>query len=227
MVRPDAKMDGSKPISGGIPHCFPQFGPGAMQQHGFARNLEWEVMEQADDAVVLRLCESEYTLAMWPYKFEAKYAVTLKEDRLATELTVTNTDSKPFDFTAALHSYWSISAVSNIAIKAPAFAGASFMDKTAVPPVKKKAEGSEITISGPVDSVYAGVTGDVQLVDSARARPLTISSPVGWSDTVIWNPYGDENMGYNSFVCVESAQASTPVVLGPGEYWTGAMDVIP
>ena len=43
MVRPDAKMDGSKPISGGIPHCFPQFGPGAIQQHGFARNETWEV----------------------------------------------------------------------------------------------------------------------------------------------------------------------------------------
>jgi glucose-6-phosphate 1-epimerase len=38
-VRPDAKMDGSKPISGGLSHCFPQFGPGAIQQHGFARNL--------------------------------------------------------------------------------------------------------------------------------------------------------------------------------------------
>ena len=42
-VRPDAVFDKSKPISGGVPHCFPQFGPGAMQQHGFARNLDWEV----------------------------------------------------------------------------------------------------------------------------------------------------------------------------------------
>ena len=48
MVRPDAKMDGSKPISGGVPFCFPQFGPGEMQQHGFARNLEWEVAETSD-----------------------------------------------------------------------------------------------------------------------------------------------------------------------------------
>lgn len=47
------------------------------------------------------------------------------------------------------------------------------------------------------------------------------------SDTVVWNPYGDENMGYDSFVCVESAQASAPVVLAPSEYWTGAMEVIP
>ena len=32
-VRPDAKFDGSKPISGGIPHCWPQFGPSdSMQQ---------------------------------------------------------------------------------------------------------------------------------------------------------------------------------------------------
>jgi D-hexose-6-phosphate mutarotase len=31
-VRPDAKLDGSKPISGGLSQCFPQFGPGAIQQ---------------------------------------------------------------------------------------------------------------------------------------------------------------------------------------------------
>lgn len=31
-VRPDAVFNGQKPISGGIPHCFPQFGPGKMQQ---------------------------------------------------------------------------------------------------------------------------------------------------------------------------------------------------
>ncbi len=42
-MRPDAVFDKSKPISGGVPHCFPQFGPGEMQQHGFARNLDWEV----------------------------------------------------------------------------------------------------------------------------------------------------------------------------------------
>lgn len=30
-VRPDAKMDGSKPISGGLSHCWPQFGPGEIQ----------------------------------------------------------------------------------------------------------------------------------------------------------------------------------------------------
>lgn len=28
----------------------------------------------------------------------------------------------------------------------------------------------------------------------------------GWEDTILWNPYGSEAMGYNNFVCVESAK---------------------
>jgi len=227
MVRPDAKMDGSKPISGGIPHCFPQFGPGAIQQHGFARNLDWEVAEQSESSVVFRLTENDYTLEMWPYAFEAKYTVSLTAEALKTEFTVTNTGDKSFDFTAALHSYWSISAVSNIKISSPDFAGAKFLDKTLSPPAETPCASSEITISKETDSVYAGVSGDVLLADSKRARPLTIRNALGWSDTVIWNPYGDKGMGFDSFVCVESAQASTPVALAPGEYWTGAMDVVP
>ena len=82
--RHDSKLDGVKPISGGIPFCFPQFGPGALQpctetttvlalaatvssvyplvhsgalqQHGFARNLDWEIastMGGAAPSVVL------------------------------------------------------------------------------------------------------------------------------------------------------------------------------
>ena len=227
MVRPDAKMDGSKPISGGIPFCFPQFGPGAIQQHGFARNLDWEVVEQDGDSVVFSLKESEYTLAMWPHKFEARYSVTLTEDSLDTDFTVTNTDDKAFDFTAALHTYWSVSKISNIKISSPAFDGASYLDKTASPPATKTSSSSDVQITAETDSVYAGVSGDVQLVDSARKQPLTISNTLGWSDTVVWNPYGDEGMGFDSFVCVESAQASSPVILQPNEYWTGAMSIKP
>jgi glucose-6-phosphate 1-epimerase len=227
MVRPDAKLDGSKPISGGIPHCFPQFGPGAIQQHGFARNVDWDIKEQSPTQVVFELRENEYTLAMWPYKFCATYTVTLGDDSMKTELCVTNTGDKNFDFTAALHSYWSISGVKNIKITSEDFAGASYLDKTASPPAEKTAAGSDVTISKETDSVYAGVSGDVLLADKKRKRPLRISNVLGWSDTVVWNPYGDEDMGYDKFVCVESAQASAPVVLGPGEYWTGAMNVVP
>jgi glucose-6-phosphate 1-epimerase len=66
-------FDKSKPISGGIPHCFPQFGPGKMQQHGFARNLDWEIAstsadpqpDEKDPSVELVLTDNDYTRAMW------------------------------------------------------------------------------------------------------------------------------------------------------------------
>lgn len=61
-VRPDAKMDGSKPISGGLSHCWPQFGPGEIQQHGFARNVNWEIKSMTDTTVELvsHSCHSLY-----------------------------------------------------------------------------------------------------------------------------------------------------------------------
>jgi len=226
-VRPDAKLDGSKPISGGIPHCFPQFGPGAIQQHGFARNLDWEVVEQSDDKIVMSLSENDYTMEMWPHAFNCKYTVSLGADSLDTEFCVTNTGDKPFDFTAALHTYWSVSGIKNIKITSPAFKGATYLDKMQSPPADVKSDKESIVISEEVDQVYAGVSGDVLLEDSKRKRPLTIANKIGWSDTVLWNPYGNEGMGFDKFVCVESAQAATPVVLQPGEYWTGAMNVVP
>ena len=35
---------------------------------------------------------------------------------------------------------------------------------------------------------------------------LTVDNTAGWEDTVLWNPYGNEGMGYNNFVCVESVK---------------------
>jgi glucose-6-phosphate 1-epimerase len=227
MVRPDAKMDGSKPISGGIPFCFPQFGPGAIQQHGFARNLDWDIAEQTDDMVVFTLRENDYTMEMWPYKFLATYTVTLAGDSLKTDFSVTNTDSKAFDFTAALHSYWSVEDIDGVKVSSPSFNGATYLDKMQSPPADVVSKSDSITIKGETDSVYAGVSGDVVLADAKRKSPLTISNTLGWADTVIWNPYGSEAMGYKNFICVESGVAAAPVRLEPGEYWTGAMNVVP
>ena len=44
----------------------------------------------------------------------------------------------------------------------------------------------------------------------------------GYWDTVLWNPYGNEGMGYNNFVCVESVKFN-PHTLEGGKSWTGDM----
>eukprot|EP01082_Thalassiosira_pseudonana_P001419 g825.t1 g825 contig10:800898-801576(-) len=71
-VRPDAKMDGSKPISGGLSHCWPQFGPGEIQQHGFARNVNWTVKSMDDTSCVLEMAPSDYTKEMWDKSSSAR-----------------------------------------------------------------------------------------------------------------------------------------------------------
>ncbi len=60
--------------SGGIPIIWPQFGKGGntlggiegqapMQQHGFARNMEWNIVEtaRARYACAMRMCGGCYT----------------------------------------------------------------------------------------------------------------------------------------------------------------------
>jgi len=231
-IRPDAKMDGSKPISGGVPHCFPQFGPGEIQQHGFARNLVWRVAtdmssEKENPSVTMELVDNAETMAMWPNKFKASYRVGLDDDRLDCELTITNTDAKPWNFQAALHTYLATSDVNKAEVRG-AFKGASFLNKMQTPPTTTKEERSVIKFEKETDSVYEGVAGEVVFYDGVKPeQSVTIRNLKGWEDTVLWSPYGNEGMGYKNFACVESVKAATPVTLAPGESWSSAVSFVP
>jgi len=227
-MRADNKMDGSKPISGGIPHCFPQFGPGVMQQHGFARNCVWDVAEITDGpdepSVVFTLKDTAYTRSMWDFAFEVRYTIELGSDSLDTTFSVLNKGDVPFQFTAALHSYWAVSTVPNITVSGP-FKGASYLDKSVDPPVTRTGEANDLTISKATDSVYQDVWGDLKITDRRDASVLGIKAS-GWTDTVVWNPL-KESMGSSKFVCVECAKAAQPVTVPPGAEWVAAMLVTP
>mmetsp|Transcript_13777 Transcript_13777/g.47685 ORF Transcript_13777/g.47685 Transcript_13777/m.47685 type:complete len:324 (-) Transcript_13777:104-1075(-) len=231
-VRPDAKFDGSKPISGGIPHCFPQFGPGKIQQHGFARNLVWNVKDVSADepdmpSVTLELTETEETMAMWPNKFKCTYVVGLDEEKLNCELRVTNTDSKPWDFQAALHTYFAVSNIDKCEVRG-AFKGSEHLNRMDKPPSKTKESREAIRFDKEVDSCYEGVSGQVVLFDEVKPeQSVTIRNLAGWEDTVLWNPYGNEGMGYKNFACVESVKAAKPAVLAAGETWISRVSIIP
>lgn len=226
-VRPDAKMDGSKPISGGLPHCFPQFGPGEIQQHGFARNLNWKLLEEPSEAgtAVLELTDTEETRKMWPHAFRVEYRVELKEGELATTLKVENTSASNFSFTGALHSYYAVSNINTAKITGP-FMGKSKLDKTQDPVKLTKADSDTLTISKFTEEIYKeALPGVVVLSDPAKGD-LEIVSGSGWRDVVVWNPYGDKNMGADNFVCVESAELAS-VPLEPKGVWEGTMTLRP
>ncbi|KAG7363398.1 aldose 1-epimerase [Nitzschia inconspicua] len=225
-VRPDAKMDGSKPISGGLSHCWPQFGPGEIQQHGFARNVMWDVKSSTDTTVELEMLPSDYTKEMWDKEFACTFSVTLEDDQLKTNMLVKNTGSEgSFDFQAALHSYFTVSSLEKLEI-AGSFQGKEFLNKLVGDGGEMQTEDrSSITITEEYDRVYKGVNDPV-LKDAGTGKALNILNQAGWEDTVIWNPYGNEGMGYNEFVCVESVKFD-PVTLDAGSSWEGVLVLKP
>ena len=74
-----------------------------LPKHGFARHSLFEAVETSADRARFRLIDSEATRAEYPYKFilEAEYALT--GAKLATSVTVTNTDTKPIPVAFGFH----------------------------------------------------------------------------------------------------------------------------
>ncbi|KAL3681342.1 hypothetical protein R1sor_024298 [Riccia sorocarpa] len=226
-VRPDAVFDGVKPISGGIPHCFPQFGPGAIQQHGFARNVSWEVIgtSNEDDTprVTLRLIDNEYTRGIWDYRFVVKYSVWLQGEELCTELNVKNVDEKPFSFTTALHTYFKADIG---AVKVTGLNGLKCFDKDPVTkePVEASEDRDEVTFTEFVDRVYKDAPSRLVL-RNGLGDTLALENE-GWNDAVLWNPFLTMKIFYRDFVCVENAKLD-PVALQPRESWTAKLTISP
>ncbi|CAJ1943170.1 unnamed protein product [Cylindrotheca closterium] len=225
-VRPDAKMDGSKPISGGLSHCWPQFGPGEIQQHGFARNVMWEVTESTDTTVTMQMKPSDYTKEMWDKEFLCNFSVSLEAGELKTVMNVKNEGAEEsFDFQAALHSYFTTSSLENLEITG-SFEGKEFLNKLVGDEGEMQTEDrSAIKISEEYDRVYKGVNDPV-LKDSGTGKALNILNQAGWEDTVLWSPYGNEAMGFDNFVCVESVKFD-PVTLDAGKSWEGVLVLKP
>ncbi|CAL5366407.1 unnamed protein product [Camellia sinensis] len=219
-VRPDAVFNGQKPISGGVPHCFPQFGPGPMQQHGFARNMNWSIVDSQDvegnPAVTLELKDGPYSRAMWDFSFQAMYKIILDAKSLSTELVITNTDNKPFSFSTALHTYFSAS-VSGASVKG--LKGCKTLNKDPDPknPLEGEEERDVVTFPGFVDCVYLEAPSEL-LLDNGLGDKITIQN-TSWTDAVLWNPYLQMEACYKDFVCVENAKIGK-VELGPNQSWT-------
>jgi glucose-6-phosphate 1-epimerase len=106
-----AIFEHGKAIRGGIPVVWPQFGPGPLPQHGFARVKTWRVGEKntsGDVSVELYLSNDEDTLKLWPHKFNLTLTIRLSEKSLVQELKVDNQDDQAFEFTALYHTYFAV-----------------------------------------------------------------------------------------------------------------------
>lgn len=162
-----------------------QFGPGEIQQHGFARNVDWSVKSMTDTSVELEMAPSDYTKEMWDKDFLCTFTLTLEEDQLDTKMLVENKGEESFDFQAALHSYFTVSSLENLEIDG-SFEGKEFLNKLVGDEGEMQTEDrSAITISEEYDRVYKGVNDPV-LNDSGTGKSVSVMiDPIGgWCSVV-------------------------------------------
>jgi glucose-6-phosphate 1-epimerase len=221
-----------KAIRGGVPICFPWFGPGRggrmTPQHGFARLAEWSLVSAMDlDGVVtltFRLTEADVTdlpgAHAWGHPFELTYVVTFGAE-LTVALTVRNTGAEEWSYEEALHAYLAVDDVREISVEG--VSGAGYIDKLAGGGRGRPLQAGPVTLSAETDRVYESADA-VTLIDRTRAREVRVAK-YGSSNTVVWNPWqtkaaamsdlGDEE--WSQLVCVETANVlDFAVSLRPG-----------
>ena len=228
-MSPDSSFEEGTPIRGGIPVCFPWFGPHKTDpekpQHGFARLMYWDLLETAtlpsgETMVRLQLCSSEETKTYWEYDFSAEMKIIIGTT-LNVTLKVSNTSDVPFEYTCALHSYFSLSAIENLSIEG--LEGTSYFNQfTGENDVQKE---YFLHIQEPLTRHYLGTETPVVIEDSAFNRRIKVDKS-GSKVTTVWNP-GEETCAkigdlpddaWETFVCVEATNAfGYPVQLSPGE----------
>lgn len=229
-VSEQALFEGGSSIRGGVPICFPQFGNfGSIGKHGFARTCEWQHVETTSSAVVFTLKHSEETLKIWPHRFKALFTVTSSNTALEMTLSITNTGESYFEFTAALHTYFKISHLNEIAIVG--LGGCSYWDNGTPFEQRQQEQSKTLRLTGALDRVYFGVEKPLILQDKAQNKTISMQ---GFNDVVVWNP-GAEGVvdlsdladhEFEKMICIEAAVVDQPLPLAAGETWVGRQIII-
>ena len=207
-MSPQALLQTGKAIRGGIPVCWPWFGPhptdSSAPAHGVARQQAWQLLavEQDGDAFHVKLqgphwqgldVELEYTLS----------------DHIAMQLHTHNHSQQPHTVSTALHSYLAVS--DSRRIRLAGLEDAVFEDKVAARYSRMPAQ--PLALQGEFDAIVYS-EADVILSDPGWQRKLHISRS-GSGSVVVWNPWQDKaarladlpDEGWQDFVCIEAANA--------------------
>lgn len=216
--------DGSA-IRGGIPVIFPWFGPRRQPRHGFARLLEWELVQsgEAGDGAVqatLRLNDSGMSWRHWRHRFVLELTVIVGGPLLTVRLTARNTGLKPFRLTPALHTYLRVDDIAEARLQG--LTGCRFRDQLRGAELIDAAP--TLTVDGALDRIYFDVERPLLLQQPRRGLQIAAS---GLPDVVVWNPGPEAGLAdltetdWRQLLCVEAASLGRPVRLAPGESWQG------
>ena len=218
-----AYYQSGKAMKGGTPICWPWFGPDpeakGRSSHGFVRNRLWQmrdVVSTQDGAtqVIMGLVDTAETREIWDYSFDVAIAITVGSS-LTIELITQNTGQEPFSITQALHTYFQIADINQVAVLG--LAGKTYLDK--VDGGRQKTQAGTVTFSGECDRIYLDVPSELVIEDRAGNRKIKVTA-TNSKTAIVWNPGADisanmEDLGdrdYMSFVCVETANAANEII---------------
>lgn len=226
-LSPQAELEPGKPIRGGIPVCWPWFGPNpedaSKPMHGFARIRQWSLhrASESEEGVKLSfvLCSDSSTHEHWPHDFQAHIVMHLGT-RLEVSLETINTSGSPITLAEALHTYLTVGDIKQVTVKGLADTG--YLDTVGERTMRHQT--GDITFDREVDRQYVSA-GSVTVEDPALGRTITIEKE-GSQTTVVWNPWIEKSKrladlpdeAFNQFLCVEAANAGDALVtVAPGE----------
>jgi glucose-6-phosphate 1-epimerase len=223
----ESMFEPGRPIRGGVPICFPWFGPhpadASAPAHGFARLQPWRLVDAREDAagtVALAMELAGEGVPQWPHRFRVIHRMTFGAV-LRMDLEVHNEGADAFTFEEALHTYFSVDDVRTVTVTG--LEGAEYLDKVAGS--RRSRQGDEaLRVTGETDRVYLDTRADCIIQDQVARRQISVSK-TGSDATVIWNPWIDKSRAMPDFgddewpemLCVETCNVNVHArSLAPG-----------
>ncbi|MDX8408091.1 MAG: D-hexose-6-phosphate mutarotase [Mariprofundaceae bacterium] len=215
-----------KSLRGGVPVCWPWFGPHAsdasLPGHGPARTVDWkpvasETLDDGRTRISFEMIDTDQTRAMCPHPLKVQLHVTVGSS-ISLELETTNLGKSAFTLGEALHTYFLVGDVRLAHVEG--LNGCEYIDK--MDGGSRKTQIGPVTISEETDRIYLGTGERSEIIDPAMRRKIVIRSE-GSGSIVVWNPWeatankmGDLGPdGFLRMLCVETANAADDVVVLP------------
>lgn len=184
----------------------------SMTQHGFARDMEFEIIDKGDTFISYKLTNNESTLEKYPYSFELIINYTLKDNSINIEWIVKNTDSKDIFFSIGGHPAFNLplfeqndfskyhlefkkrSDVEKINLNT------SFIDDiTFIGDLKKLQLSPELFKNDAL--IYTNID-EVSICNNDGSKYITLSMQ-DFPLVGIWTPYYSETNSTAPFLCIE------------------------
>jgi D-hexose-6-phosphate mutarotase len=217
-VSPNTSFTVGKAMRGGVPVCWPWFGPHPEEpdekpMHGFARTQVWTVagtqaLPDGATEITMRLVDNSETRALWPFAFSLELRAVFG-DRLTLRWTARSAGSEPITYTAALHPYFAVSDIRHVRVLG--LENTRYLDKN--DHLREKFQENPVAVTGPLDAIFLDTTADLAIDDPGNGRQICIRK-AGSRTTVVWNPgVKDADMPdlgegqHRHFLCVEAANA--------------------